>query len=196
MRVFVLTTGRSGSVTFAKACGHIANFSAAHESRADLLGEERFDYPDDHVEVDNRLSWFLGQLATRFPDARYAHLVRDPDAVARSFVARWPRSTGLVERARLLRGHGLPGGNLMAAFANGIVKRQPAWPEAERFAASRFMVDSIEANIREFLRDRAHVTVSLESAQDDFRRFWEWIGAAGDLNAALGEWTIRHNATR
>jgi hypothetical protein len=35
----------------------------------------------------------------------------------------------------------------------------------------------------------------LENAQDDFRMFWQWIGAEGDLDRALAEWELRHNAS-
>ena len=56
MNVFVLCTGRCGSTTFACACRHIENYTAAHESRSHLAGPERFAYPEDHIEVDNRLS--------------------------------------------------------------------------------------------------------------------------------------------
>ena len=34
MRVFVLCTGRSGSTTFVRACQHIDNYTASHESTA------------------------------------------------------------------------------------------------------------------------------------------------------------------
>ena len=57
MNIFVLCTGRCGSMTFTKACGHIDNFSSAHESRCGRLGNERLAYPENHIEVDNRLSW-------------------------------------------------------------------------------------------------------------------------------------------
>lgn len=49
MRAFVLCTGRCGSVTFIKACAHIDNFSAGHETLASEVGTRRFAYPDDHV---------------------------------------------------------------------------------------------------------------------------------------------------
>ena len=65
MNVFVLTTGRSGSLTFAEACRHITNFSCGHETRVGLIGAERLAYPDQHIEVDNRLAWFTGRLERR-----------------------------------------------------------------------------------------------------------------------------------
>jgi hypothetical protein len=38
--------------------------------------------------------------------------------------------------------------------------------------------------------------VRLEHAREDFRAFWDWIGATGDLDAALAEWDVRHDATK
>lgn len=118
MRVFVLTTGRSGSVTFARSCSHITNYSSAHESRAAEYGAARFDYADQHIEIDNRLSWFLGGLEERFPEARYVHLRRDPAADARSFAARWPCTLRGPGRRR--RQHGSSG-------RPGSVIPGPAW---------------------------------------------------------------------
>ena len=91
MNVFVLCTGRCGSVTFSKAAQHAINFTAGHETRSHLLGAEHFAYPPNHIEVDNRLTWFLGRLHQAFPDAYYVHLVRDSLAVARSFYLRYGR---------------------------------------------------------------------------------------------------------
>lgn len=78
MNVFVLSTGRCGSTTFVKACEHITNFSAAHESRTGLLGAARLDYAGNHIEADNRLSWLLGRLDRTYGNAAfYVHLRRD-----------------------------------------------------------------------------------------------------------------------
>lgn len=202
MRIFVLTPGRSGSVTFAMACGHMSNFSSGHESRAALTGSDRLEFPDDHIEVDNRLSWFTGPLSERYPDAGYVHLTRDPEATARSYLSRWrvhppPRAQpGLAARARRRWETRHPGPNLMAVFGNGILMRSQPWPEADRADVSRFLVDTIHSNIRTFLEDRPHIDVALETGREDFDRFWDWIGAEGDRDAALEEWTNRHNATR
>ena len=59
-RVFVLCTGRCGSTTFARAAAHATNFTAKHESRTYKLGAQRLAYPDNHIEVDNRLAWWRG----------------------------------------------------------------------------------------------------------------------------------------
>lgn len=182
MRVFVLNTGRCGSVTVARACEALTNFSVAHESRARLAGDARLDYPDRHVEVDNRLSWFLGPLQARFGDAPlYVHLRRDPDLVAQSFVRRWD--------------NGYPAG-IIGAFAHGLVMRPKAWPEEERIVVARSYVDTVNANIEAFLAGKPHrMTVWLEEAAEWFPRFWERIGGEGDLPAAVGEFATAHNAS-
>ena len=183
MRVFVLSTGRCGSTTFTKACEHLTNFTSAHESNGSAkLFAERFAYPDDHIEVDNRLSWFLGELGKRFDgsDCLYVHLTREPEAVAASFVKRWDktRTAGII-----------------GAFAQGILMTRRNWDDDEKLAVCRFYVDTVNANITDFLRFRPSVQVSLEHVQWDFNQFLERITAEGDIGAAKREWSIRHNAS-
>lgn len=175
MNVFVLCTGRCGSTTFAKACQHLTNFTAAHESRSRLAGRARFEYPDNHIEVDNRLSWYLGMLDRYYGDrAYYVHLLRDPEAVARSFALRkdWKHA-------------------ILTAYHNGI-----AWGAlgASRLDVARDYVATVNANISAFLKDKSNVMVfELEKAAEQFPRFLEWIGAEGDLKAACEEITVQHN---
>lgn len=201
VRVFVLTTGRSGSTTFAAACGHMTSHTSAHESLANRHGPARLDYPDDHVEVDNRLSWMLGPLAERFPDARYVHLRRDREATARSFLARWSvhppprRPEDPTGRARWQERVRHPRASLASAFGNGILLRQRPWPEEDRLDVMRSLVDTVDANIRVFLAGRPHLAVDLESLDVDFPAFWRWLGAEGDLAGALAELGTAHNAT-
>ena len=53
----------------------MTNFTAGHETRTNRLGAARLDYPDRHIEADNRLSFFLGKLNARWgDDAHYVHL--------------------------------------------------------------------------------------------------------------------------
>ena len=85
--VFVLCTGRCGSTTFVRACQHIENFTAGHESRAKLLGSDRVSYPKKHIEADNRLTWFLPRLTSNIdPDTTlFVHLTRSQSEVVKSF---------------------------------------------------------------------------------------------------------------
>lgn len=175
MRVFVLNTGRCGSVTLSKAFGHLTNFTTGHETRMGEVGPCRLDYPDRHVEVDNRLAWFLGGLEQRYgAEPLYVHLRRDPEAVAASFNERWDRG-------------------IMRAFGTGIVF--PPLPEG--MDGARFYVETVTTNIEAFLRDKPHqVTVWLENAADWFPALWERIGGQGDCDAALAEFGVRHNASK
>ena len=90
MQIFVLGTGRCGSFSFIEACKYITNFTCGHETRSQKLGSARFDYPKNHIEADNRLSWHLGELEQKFPDqVFYVHLKRDRDKTAKSFSKRF-----------------------------------------------------------------------------------------------------------
>ncbi|MGH3347335.1 MAG: hypothetical protein ACRDO4_10155 [Nocardioides sp.] len=173
-RVFVLGTGRCGTTTVIEACGHLTNFTAGHETRAHLAGEERFDYPPGHVEADNRLAWFLGALDVHFGgEPLYLHLRRDPQAVAASFERRWGRG-------------------IIGAFSRSILM---GGPEADRHAVCDFYVRTVTSNIEAFLRDKPRqMTVWLEEYREWFPDFWSRVGAEGDLDAAVAEFGVRHNA--
>jgi hypothetical protein len=175
VNVFILSAGRSGSQTFARACDHITNFTSAHESRSGLLGEPHFDYPDNHIESDNRLSWLLGRLDRRFGDrAFYVHLTRDTRPVAASWAKR--AHTGM-----------------MNAYRHAILWHCPK--DATPLDVALDYCDTVDANIRLFLRDKQNcMDLRLEEARDRFPEFWRRIGAQGDLAAALAEFDVRHNA--
>jgi hypothetical protein len=179
MNVFVLCTGRCASTTFTRACQHMTNFTAGHETRARMLGTERFAYLPNHIEVDNRLSWMLGRLAaaTESRDVRYVHLVRDAEATARSYCARFDRG-------------------IMRAYSEGVLMHPH---HTDPLDICRDYVETVNANIVRFLEDKNpdHVmTVRVESAQEDFTQFWNWIGAEGNLGQALHQWDQRYNVTR
>jgi hypothetical protein len=174
MNVFVLCTGRCGSTTFVRACKHMTNFTAGHESYRGRIGEERLAYPPDHIEADLRLAFQLGRLDRKYGDrAYYVHLTRDPAKAADSWAERFTTGT------------------MMAAYRRGMIANEGV---SRRDAAAE-MVDMATANIEHFLKDKTHVLkVRLEQAEDDFRMFWGWIGAKGSLEDALAEWRVRHNA--
>lgn len=176
MNVFILNSGRCGSSTFVQACRHITNFSAGHETRLRLIGSERLAYPDNHIEADNRLSWLLGRLDRRYGDrAFYVHLDRDHAAVAASFAKR--------------KDYGI-----MKAYREGILLEGEPGQSAEDVA--RDYLDTIEANIALFLKDKSNwMSFRLERAREDFTEFWQRIDARGDLAAALAEWATRYNAS-
>jgi len=177
MNVFVLTAGRSGSLTFAEACRHISNFSCGHETRVGLLGPDRLAYPPDHIEVDNRLAWFPGRLEAAFgDDAFYVHLRRDSEATAASMARRWSKPA-------------------MRSYRQGIL-----WdvdPTTDRVVLARDLVETLDSNIRYYLRDKSDcMTIDIETARSSFPTFWTRIGAEGDLEAALAEFDTRHHEGR
>ncbi|MCS6785431.1 MAG: hypothetical protein NZ524_00140 [Thiobacillaceae bacterium] len=176
MNVFVLTAGRSGSTTFIAACRHMRNFTCGHETRVHLTGPARLDYPPHHIEADNRLAWNLGRLHERYgAHAYYVHLTRERATCAASFARRADFGILRAWREGVLLG-GAPG--------------QTALDWAHDY------LDSVEANIRLFLHDKPlRMDFRLERAREDFRAFWAWIGAEGDLAAALAEWDRRYNAS-
>jgi hypothetical protein len=182
VRAFVLSTGRCGSTTFARACDHLSNYTSGHETRYRLVGPDRYAYPDQHIEVDNRLSWMLGGLSARFdPDQTvYVHLHRDPELVAESYLARWDSTF----KAGIIR-----------AFGRGIIARAKQWPEEERLDVCRFYVQTVDDNIRAFLATQRYtMDFPLDEASKAFPRFLQLVGASGDLEAAQSEFSVRHNA--
>jgi hypothetical protein len=176
MNIFVLTTGRAGSVAFIAACHHIKNFSAAHESRVHLIGEDHFNYPDNHIEADNRLSWFLGTLDSKFGDhAMYVHLTRDRETVAKSYLKRYDYERGI-----------------MKAYHQGILRGNTTGLDPLDICLD--YCDAVNENIRHFLKDKTHtMDIQLEKILEQFPVFWERIGASGDLKASLQEWSQPRN---
>ena len=179
MNIFVLNMGRCGSLSFTKACSHITNYSCAHESRTNQLGDERFAFPEGHIEVDNRLVWFLGRLEKEYGNrAFYVHLSRNREEVVNSYLQRLNNQNGILK-----------------AYRDAVLLGQTDHHSAAAIVAD--YMETIESNIRFFLRNKPHqMDFQLESAYDDFKRFWELIGAEGDLAAALTEFDIKHNPSR
>ncbi len=165
-------------MTFIKACRHISNFTSAHESRSGLRGDARFDYPKNHIEADNRLSWFLGKLDKYYGrDAIYVHLKRNNHDTAKSYVKRF-----------------FPGG-IIAAYRSSILMNLPG--DSDPMSVALDYCDTVNSNIELFLKDKPlKMDFSLENAKQDFAKFWDFINAEGDLDAALSEFNILYNASK
>ncbi len=180
MRVFILCTGRCGSMTFHKACTHITNYSTGHESRTSFFGYDRLAYPSHHIEVDNRLSWHLGLLDERFGgEPFYVHLERNRDDVAHSFYKRYFRPHSIID-----------------AFAAGVRMLPPKrLTQEQRLQLCYDYVDTVTANIQLFLKDKPkYLCLNITNIEKDFRPFWERIGAAGDFERAMSEFKLLYNA--
>lgn len=179
MNVFVLNTGKCGSTTFTMACTHITNYTASHESRCGIVGKAHLEYPSYHIEVDNRLSWFLGRLDKAYGDqAFYVHLRRDNVAVAKSLMKHF-------------------GGGIMKAYKETILSGVPEVEASNLFDISLDFCDTVNSNIELFLRNKSNwMNFSLENSVKDFPEFWHRIGAQGDLDAALAEFDITYNSSK
>ncbi|MCK4746434.1 MAG: hypothetical protein KAT15_05340 [Bacteroidales bacterium] len=181
MKVFVLGTGRSGTKTFARACEHLTNYTVSHNSLREGAG---FDHKwsvlkskDQHIEVDDRLSWLLPVMERLHgDDAYYVHLWRDPAKVVRSY-------------ARPGRLH--LQGSLLSTFYHGILgtpaeKRKVRAADAEK--AGAICVEVINKNIENFLEDKSNrIFIDIDDPKEPYRHFLQEIGAEGDLEAALTE---------
>jgi len=179
MNVFVLCTPRSSSYTFAKACSHISNYTVTHESKSRLLGKKRVLYPENHIEVDNRLAWFLGYLDEIYGDnAFYVHLIRDREKTAVSINKRWNLPASIVN-----------------AYGRAILVRGDRQQDNDLEVCEDYY-DTVTKNIQLFLKDKSHKMVfSVENARENFQEFWQKIGAEGKLNLALATWEVKHNAS-
>lgn len=173
--IFVLGTGRCGTMTFIKACSHITNYTSAHESRTGILGAHRLDYPTNHIEADNRLSWFLGRLDRKYgSEAFYVHLIRHREATAASYAKRVAFG-------------------IMHSYKNGIYIPTP---QATPLQTALDLWDTINSNITTFLKDKpSKITIHLEDPKPLFTRFWKLIDAEGDISTSLAEWDTKWNAS-
>ena len=175
MNVFVLCTGRCGSVTFSKACEHFTNFSVGHESRSEYLWPSRLAFPRNHIEVDLRLAWYPGLLERVYgKQAFYVHLRRDASEVAESYRKKFAR-----------QGKGM-------ARAWYEIMRRPIAAHVPKTIDD--MVDVINMNIEWYLRDKEYMRFDIETAYQQFPDFCEAIGAKGDLDAARREFLNKYNA--
>lgn len=192
-------------MAFSRACSHMTNYTAGHEQNRGEVPPLHLSYPDRHIEVDTRLSWFLGPLHDLYPEARYVHLRRDPEAVATSYLERWPSDPTAISFARhpvqkLKRAvvpHWRPGSNpgsgILPAFAYPLMARNRPWPASDRLSVCRLYVRTVNSNIEHFLADKPSQTIDLETAGEAMAQFWDWIGGKGDLASAVTEFQVHHN---
>lgn len=180
--VFILCTGRSGSVSVAKACQHITNFTSGHETKAKLLGEDRFAFPNNHIEVDNRLIWDLGRLEKHYGDnAYFIYLKRESKKISKSFIKRtyYPNS-------------------IFKAYCDGVKKTPTEKTNAKELKElSEDFVDNMTHSIEAFIkRQPRKLTIDIDHISTDFKRLWDFIGAEGDYQAAINTFNKKHNHSK
>lgn len=179
MNVFVTGTGRCGTMTFSKACGHITNFSSGHETKAGKPLSGRLDYRPQHIEVDPHLTWIIGPIIARYPDAFFVHLQRDRDAVVESWRRRGIRPN---------RGAAPLVNTMFQCDCQNLTTR-------EYTAALELLYDGINSNLALALANTNSMHIWLHDAKARLPEFWERIGAEADLGAAIREFDRHYNAS-
>jgi hypothetical protein len=110
--------------------------------------------------------------------AYYVHLKRDPEATAKSFARRYYQRGGIIKAYWR---------QIIVGTTNTTVSP---------FDVGRHYCDTVNSNIRLFLKDKTKtMEFHLESAEEDFQKFWKQIGAEGDLPKSLQEWRRKYNAS-
>lgn len=93
MNVFFISPGRTATTTFANAFQCIEGYTSLHESQVQRLGEDRIAYPENHLEFDNRLVFFLADLTQKYATSGGVLVIvhRDHHLVAKSYNQRWSK---------------------------------------------------------------------------------------------------------
>jgi hypothetical protein len=151
-----------------KACSYFDNYTCSHESRVGQDYSVRVDYPDSHIEVDNRLVWFLPLLEKAYGDeAFYVHLVREHNLVAKSYMERWALNESIVK-----------------AFAHGI-RMQPTIKKGDRYKACLEYVEYCDWLISDFCADKSNVIqINIDELHAEFEHFAAFIGVKGNIELA------------
>ncbi|MBC8196252.1 MAG: hypothetical protein H8E60_00040 [Candidatus Marinimicrobia bacterium] len=184
MNVFVLNPGRTGSMTFIKACKHLSNYTSGHETARNTPSHERYNlqYPSNHIEADNRLMWFLGSINKMYGnDAYYVKLWRDQKQIVNSFLKRKKLNQGIIK-----------------AFSVGIMqqKQMKISQKGYHWAVNHY-VNTINDNIDFFLKDKSNfVKIDINNPIENFEKFWYEIEGIGNLDIALLEFDIKYNSSK
>lgn len=166
MNVFLLSPGRTGTLTLSRAFGILDGYSSGHESRANLLGDERIAYPMNHVECDGRLSWFLPRLTKQFGDQGVFVIVRrDQEAIARSYDQRWHQIF------------------MMKAYSQGILLRDLKDNSTD---VCRDYVHNVYEHLEYFSEGWQHVVeLDIENPEKGLKAVLEIMGRPDDLDRML-----------
>lgn len=166
MRVFVTGTGRCGSVSFREACRYITNYKTGHETNCGLL-----EYPDNFIEVSPQLRICTVHLQEKYPDAKWVHLIRSEEACIKSLAA--------LEDGRVMRAYQVLYPSVIMTPSLMDIAHRYYWAEND--------------NLRVLLPNA--MTIKLETARQQWKKFWDWIGAEGDFQASVTAWSVKRNTT-
>ena len=82
----------------------------------------------------------------------------------------------------------------MNAFSHGILMKPIDWKKEEEADVAKFYVETLHANITDFLSNKNHLVVHLQDNGESFDSFLSAIDAEGDLQVARETWKKIHNA--
>ncbi|MFP4520970.1 MAG: hypothetical protein ACLFQK_02380 [Fibrobacterota bacterium] len=116
----------------------------------------------------------MGKLEAKYKkDAFYVHLIRNRTKTAESFLKRAP--------------HGI-----IRAFHRQIISSNNSFEIDLNTALDYY--DTVNTNIKLFLKDKPRkMEFRVESAVENLKKFWTEIGAEGNQEKAIREWSIKYN---
>lgn len=164
MRIFVLSTGRCGSTTLAKACSHITNFTSGHETNR---GRVSLVYKDQHIEIDPHLTFNMPALKQLYPEAFFVRLWREKEACVKSLSKR---------------------GSMRRLWIPHAYQKKEATAE-DALLAAEYFYEFFNGIIKKFTA----FDIQMENFREDFKSFWQIIGAEGNLEQALNELVVKYN---
>lgn len=169
MRVFVTGTGRCGSVSFRHACSFITNYQTGHETRNGLL-----EYPDNFIEVNPHFRKCILTLYNKYPDAKFVHLIRKPEDCIPSLAK--------LNHGAIMQAYEVLHPSIMPTPSPLDVAWRFYWCEN----------DLIELQMQQ-IPENQRVKIQLEDIKDNWRDFWNWIGANGKIGESLRSWDTPQN---
>lgn len=177
MRVYVVGTGRCGSVTIAAALKEtVTNLTVGHETFANGHPSNMAypGLPDDHIEVDHRLTFHLGPilLDVMKGEAIVVWLRRNTEAVVRSWLRRFKVK-----------------GGMMRSWANGVAYFRPELRSADDLEhVARSYVTHVERHLQSVFECHEGadlVRLHIEKPEPGLRELWKLAGLEGDLDRCL-----------
>lgn len=173
MKVFVLGTGRCGTMTFAKACSHITNYTSGHETHA---GRIDLNFPNNHIEIDAHLCHYLSILLQKYPTAVYVHLQRNQEDCIKSLSKR--RS--------------------FVSWANFAFQIKRTLTPAEYKKLAEIHYHNTNDMIPRLIHSEnkaTYIHVDIEQALQQWLQFWTTLSAKGAFNRAAREFYFRYNSS-
>lgn len=161
MNVFILSPGRTATVSIAEALKSIDSYTSSHESRVKYLGDDRVDYPINHFECDNRLVWFLPRLTEKYgKNSVLVKINRERHSVAKSYNKRWG------------------GVRIMKAYSQGILMRKL---DENNINVCKDYVDNSYEHIEYFAKDwQYYLEIDLENKEEGINKLFDIIGCSGE----------------